>query len=135
MEGSPSPPGSISPCGSKGPFHVTINLNGCPGRLAPIPSGRGPASPQTVGRDAAQAAKLRRHDAAQPAILREIETMIALPDQRISDMDRGIAALIAGDPELDGQARLLGDVPGIGPTVPATRLGPALRMRVLGVRA
>ena len=27
----------MSPCGSKGPFHVTINLNSCLGRLAPIP--------------------------------------------------------------------------------------------------
>lgn len=70
-----------------------------------------------------KAEKVRRHNAGQPAILREIETMIAILDERISDMDREIAALIEGDPELDGQARLLRDVPGIGSTVLATLLG------------
>ena len=66
---------------------------------------------------------MRRHNAGQPAILREIEAMIALLDQRITDMDREIAALIEDNPELDEQTRLLRAVPGIGPTVLATLLG------------
>ncbi len=66
---------------------------------------------------------MRRHNAGQPAILREIEAMIALLDQRLADMDREIAALIQDNPELDEQASLLGAVPGIGPSVPATLLG------------
>lgn len=70
-----------------------------------------------------KAEKVRRHNAGQPAILREIETMIALLEQRIADMDREIAALIAASPALAEQARLLSAVPGIGPTVLATLLG------------
>jgi transposase len=67
--------------------------------------------------------KVRRHNAGQPAILSEIETMIALLDQRIADIDREIAALIAASPALAEQAQLLSAVPGIDPTVLATLLG------------
>ena len=42
VQGSPSPQDPESPCGSKGPFHVAINLNSCLGRLAPIPHGPAP---------------------------------------------------------------------------------------------
>ena len=70
-----------------------------------------------------KAEKVRRHDAGQPAILHEIETMIALLDERVAHMDREIAALIAASPALAEQARLLSAVPGIGPTVLATLLG------------
>ncbi|MCZ4260548.1 transposase, partial [Limimaricola sp. G21655-S1] len=70
-----------------------------------------------------KAEKVRRHSAGQPAILREIETMIALLDRRIVTMDRKIAALIEDSPELIEQAELLRAVPGIGPTVLATLLG------------
>lgn len=62
-----------------------------------------------------KAEKVRRHNAGQPAILREIEAMIALLDQRIADLDHEIAALIAASPALAEQARLLSAVPGIGP--------------------
>lgn len=70
-----------------------------------------------------KAEKVRRHSAGQPAILREIETMIALLDRRIVIMDRKIAALIGDSPELTEHAELLRAVPGIGPTVLATLLG------------
>jgi transposase len=70
-----------------------------------------------------KAEKVRRHNAGQPAILREIETTIALLDQRVAHMDREIAALIETSPALAEQARLLSAVPGIGPTVLATLLG------------
>jgi transposase len=70
-----------------------------------------------------KAGKVRRHNAGQPAILRGIEAMIALLDQRIADMDREIAATIAASPALAEHARLLSAVPGIGPTVLVTLLG------------
>ena len=70
-----------------------------------------------------KAEKVRRHNAGQPEILHEIETMIALLDRRVDDMDREIAALIAASPVLAERARLLSAVPGIGPTVMATLLG------------
>jgi transposase len=70
-----------------------------------------------------KAEKVRRHNAGQPAILREIETMIALLDKRIAVLNRQIAALIEQSPILADQARLLSAVPGIGPTVLATLLG------------
>lgn len=70
-----------------------------------------------------KAEKVRRHSAGQPAILREIEAMITLLDRRIGRLDREIAAQIKTSPTLAEQARLLSDVPGIGPTVLATLLG------------
>ena len=70
-----------------------------------------------------KAGKGRRHNAGQPAILREIEAMIALLDQRVADMAREIAATIATSPALAEHARLLSAVPGIGPTVLSTRPG------------
>ena len=78
-----------------------------------------------------KAEKVRRHNAGQPAILREIETMIALLDQRIADMDREIATLIEGSPKLAELARLLRAVPGIGPTVLATLLGELPELGIL----
>ena len=70
-----------------------------------------------------KAEKVRRHNAGQPEILHEIETMIALLDRRVADMDREIATLIEKSPNLAEQAGLLRAVPGIGPTVLATLLG------------
>jgi transposase len=70
-----------------------------------------------------KAEKVRRHSAGQPAILREIEAMIALLGRRVARLDREIAALIAASPTLARPARLLSAVPGIGPTVLATLLG------------
>lgn len=70
-----------------------------------------------------KAEKVRRHSAGQPAILHEIEAMIALLDRRVARLDREIAALIEASPDLARQARLLAQVPGVGPTVMATLLG------------
>lgn len=72
---------------------------------------------------ARKAEKVRRHDAGQPEILRDIESMIALLDRRIGTLDRQIAAIIERTPALAAKARLLAPVPGIGPTVLATLLG------------
>jgi transposase len=70
-----------------------------------------------------KAEKVRRHNAGQREILRDIESMIALLDRRIEKLDRDIAALIEKSPNLAERARLLAPVPGIGPTVLATLLG------------
>ena len=70
-----------------------------------------------------KAEKMRRHNAGQPEIRRNIEAMIAFFDRRVARLDREIAALIQACPELAEQARLLSAVPGIGPTVLATLLG------------
>jgi len=70
-----------------------------------------------------KAEKIRRHDAGGRDILAEINALIAIFDRRIDKLDRAIAALIATDPALCAQARLLRDVPGIGPTVLAVLLG------------
>lgn len=73
--------------------------------------------------EARKAEKNRRHDAGQPEILRDIESMIALLDRRIEKLDRQIAAIIESTPALAAKAQLLAPVPGIGPTVLATLLG------------
>jgi transposase len=70
-----------------------------------------------------KAEKVRRHNVGQRAILRDIESMIALLDRRIEKLDREIAVLIEKSPSLAERARLLAPVPGIGPTVFATLLG------------
>lgn len=70
-----------------------------------------------------KAEKLRRHSAGQPEIDTAIETMITLLSDQITDLDQRIAGRIKADPTLARQAKLLTDVPGIGPTVLATLLG------------
>jgi len=70
-----------------------------------------------------KAEKLRRHSAGQAEIAEAIEAMIALLSAQVADLDKRIANLIAADADLAAQARLLGAVPGIGPTVLATLLG------------
>jgi transposase len=70
-----------------------------------------------------KAEKVRRHNAGQREILRDIESMIALLDRRIAKLDKEIATLIEKSPSLAERARLLAPVPGIGPTVLATLLG------------
>jgi transposase len=60
-----------------------------------------------------KAEKVRRHNAGQQEILRDIESMIALLDRRIEKLDREIAALIA-------KARALPDEPGCSPRSPAS---------------
>lgn len=73
--------------------------------------------------EARKAEKLRRHSAGHPEILRDIDSLIVLFDRRIAKLDKRIAAIIAASPQLKEQARLLSQVPGIGPTVLATLLG------------
>lgn len=73
--------------------------------------------------EARKAEKLRRHSAGQSELLRDIESMIAIYDRRIDKLDKQIAAIISESPRLAAQARLLADVPGVGPTVLATLLG------------
>lgn len=58
----------------------------------------------------------------------------AVLDQRTTDMDREIVALIEDDPELDGQAGLVRAMPGPGPTVLATLLGELPELGTLGRR-
>ena len=70
-----------------------------------------------------KAEKVRRHNAGQREILRDIESMIVLLDRRIEKLNKEIAALIEKSPNLAERARLLAPVPGIGPTVLATLLG------------
>ena len=70
-----------------------------------------------------KAEKLHRHSAGQPEIAAAIEAMISLLSDQIAELDRKIARLIADDATLAQQAKLLTEVPGIGPTVLATLLG------------
>lgn len=70
-----------------------------------------------------KAEKLRRHSAGQDDILRDINEMIGIFNQRVAALDTEIARLIASDPVLSRQAELLSPVPGVGPTVLATLLG------------
>jgi transposase len=76
--------------------------------------------------DMRKAEKLHRHSAGQPEIATSINAMIELLGRQIVDLDRHIADLIADDTRLAEQARLLTAVPGIGPTVLATRTRHAL---------
>ena len=69
--------------------------------------------------DMRKAEKLHLHSAGRSGIAADVETMIALLDCQITDLDRHIA----GDSRLAEQARLLAAVPSIGPTVLATLLG------------
>ena len=73
--------------------------------------------------EARKAEKLRRHSAGQLELLQDIESMIAILDQRIDKLDKQIAAIISESKPLAAQAQLLSAVPGVGPTVLATLLG------------
>lgn len=70
-----------------------------------------------------RAEKVRRFDAGQPELKRHVDKMIRYLNREISQLEQQIAAIIAQDPELSGQARLLLPTPGIGPVVLATLLG------------
>lgn len=70
-----------------------------------------------------KAEKLHRHSAGQDEIRDDIEAMINLLTDQITQLDQRIARLIEDAPSLARQAKLLTEVPGIGPTVLATLLG------------
>jgi len=70
-----------------------------------------------------QAEKLRLYSAGQDDIASDINEMIDVFSRRIADLDAEIKRLVAKDRNLGRQAKLLAEVPGVGPTVLATLLG------------
>ncbi|MCC0032581.1 MAG: IS110 family transposase [Brucellaceae bacterium] len=69
-----------------------------------------------------KAEKVRRHNAGQAEMERDIDAMIAILGRRIAKIDSQIKEHIANTRTLCDKARLLAPVPGVGPVVLATLL-------------
>lgn len=79
--------------------------------------------------------ELTRRDGLAPSAARDsVERHIAWLDEEVAGIEAEIAALIAADPGIEAEARLLRSAPGVGPVVAATLLADCPELGKLGRR-